>query len=167
MADPELWNSGLRSIEDSQHPWGAPAARALPKALGAAAAAATAARKILVVEDDTIIREMVAKTVSRAGFRADTARDGEEGWIAACITAYDLIITDHEMPRLTGLSLIKRLRQVSPEPPCILISGNLPVHELALEGVIPFSACLSKPFSQAALIEKVYGHLLYGDFEAV
>jgi DNA-binding response OmpR family regulator len=164
MGDPELWNSGLRSIEDSQHPWGAPPAKPLPKPLGPAAAAA---RKILVVEDDTTIREMVAKTISQAGFRADTARDGEEGWIAACITAYDLIITDHEMPRLTGLSLIKRLRQVSPEPPCILISGNLPVHELALEGVIPFSAFLAKPFSQAALIEKVYGHLLYGDFGAV
>jgi DNA-binding response OmpR family regulator len=161
MGDPELWNSGLRPAADSQHPWGAPVAKPAPAPLAAVA------RKILVVEDDTIIREMVAKTVSQAGFRADTARDGEEGWIAACMTAYDLIITDHEMPRLTGLSLIRRLREVSPEPPCILISGNLPVHDLALERVIPYSAFLAKPFSKAALIEKVYGHLLYGGFGAV
>jgi DNA-binding response OmpR family regulator len=162
MGDPELWNSGLRPIEDTQHPWGVPAARPSPKP---EAAARGSAKRILVVEDDTTIRELVAKTVLQAGFRADTAQDGEEGWIAACMTAYDLIITDHEMPRLTGLSLIKRLRQVSPEPPCILISASLPVHGLAIEGVIPESAFLAKPFSRAALIEKIYGHLLYGDFQ--
>ena len=162
MGDPELWYSGPRAIEDTQGPCGVPAARPLPSPEDAARASA---RKILVVEDDTISRELVAKTISQAGFCADTARDGEEGWIAACMTAYDLIITDHEMPRLNGLSLIKRLRQVSPEPPCILISAILPVHGPALEGVIPESAFLAKPFSRAALIEKVYGHLLYGDFQ--
>jgi two-component system chemotaxis response regulator CheY len=124
------------------------------------------AKKILVVDDDPNIRELVAITVSNAGFWADTAQDGEEGWQAICMTAYDLIITDHEMPRLTGLSLIKRLRKVSPEPPCILISGNLPDHESALVGIIHSSAFLPKPFSPSALIEKVYGILLYGDFPA-
>ena len=162
MGDPELWNSGLRPIEDSQHPWCAPAGAPAPML---ERAKGPPAKKILVVDDDSIIREMVAKTIAQAGFCADTARDGEEGWIAACMTAYDLIITDHEMPRLTGLSLIKRLREVSPEPPCILISGNLPAHGFALEGVIPESAFLAKPFSRAALIKKVYGHLLYGDFQ--
>ena len=162
MDDPGLRNSGLRPIADSQQPWSTPAARPSPAAEGAKG---IPAKKILIVDDDTIIREMVVKTVSQAGFHADTARDGEEAWIAACMTAYDLIITDHEMPRLSGLGLIKRLRQVSPEPPCILISGNLPAHGFAFDGVIPESAFLAKPFSRAALIKKIYGHLLYGDFQ--
>jgi len=122
-------------------------------------------KKILVVDDDRGIREMVAETVTWAGFKADTAQDGEEGWVAICLTTYDLIITDHEMPKLTGLALIKRLRHVSPEPPCILISGNLPTHDPDLDGIIDRSAFLEKPFSASALIEKVYGLLLYGDFQ--
>lgn len=126
----------------------------------------TPAKKILVVDDDPDIRKMVAITVSNVGFWADTAEDGEDGWKAICMTAYDLIITDHEMPRLTGLSLIKRLREVSPEPPCILISGRMPEPESSLNGIIHSSALLKKPFSPSALIEKVYVILLYGDFTA-
>jgi DNA-binding response OmpR family regulator len=122
-------------------------------------------KSVLVVDDDAGIRNMVAETISRAGFRTDTASDGEEGWAAICLTTYDLIITDHEMPRLTGLSLIRRLRQVSPEPPCILISGNLPEPESTLKGLLHCSAFLGKPFSRAELIEKVYGILLFGDFQ--
>jgi two-component system, OmpR family, alkaline phosphatase synthesis response regulator PhoP len=163
MGDPELWNSGLHAVEDSQHKLPAPAPRLSPKAGGPAMASA---KKILVVDDDRDIREMVARTVSRAGFSADTAQDGEEGWQAICMTPYDLIITDHEMPRLTGLSLIRRLRQLSHEPPCILISGNLPEPESALKGILHSDAYLEKPFSAVALIEKVYGILLYGDSQA-
>ena len=163
MGDPELWNSGLRAIEDSQHQLPATAARLSPKAKKPAR---VLAKKILVVDDDQDIREMVARTVSQAGFSADTAEDGEAGWQAICMTPYDLIITDHEMPRLTGLSMIRRLRQVSHEPPCILISGGLPEPESSLKGIIHSSAFLPKPFSPVALIEKVYGILLYGDFQA-
>ncbi len=163
MGDPELWNSGLHAVEDSQHQLPSKATRLSPEAEERAKASA---KKILVVDDDRDIREMVARTVSRAGFSADTAQDGEEGWKAICMTPYDLIITDHEMPRLTGLSLIRRLRQLSHEPPCILISGYLPEPESALKGILHSSAYLPKPFSPAALIEKVYGIFLYGDFQA-
>jgi len=122
-------------------------------------------RHILIVDDDPAVRELVAETVARAGFRADTAEDGEEGWEALCLTAYDLIITDNEMPRLTGLDLIKRLRKVSIEPPCILISGSLSVPETTLGKMVHPGAVLAKPFSAVALIEKVYDLLLHGDFQ--
>jgi CheY-like chemotaxis protein len=121
-------------------------------------------KHILVVDDDPDCRDLVARTLSRAGFRPETARDGEEGWGALCSATYDLVITDHEMPRLTGLNLIKRLRAVSIEPPCILLSGNLPGPESTLRELVRPGSILAKPFSGIALIEEVFGLLLRGEF---
>jgi DNA-binding response OmpR family regulator len=125
----------------------------------------SAPKQILVIDDEPELRELVADNVIRAGFRVDTARDGEEGWKALCVTTYDLLITDHEMPKLTGLALIERLRAVSTRPPCILISGSLPMPVSALNGIVHPGAVLRKPFSASALIEKVYGLLSHGDFQ--
>jgi len=123
-------------------------------------------KKILVVDDEPALRELMADAVTRVGFHAHTARDGEEGWEALCITTYDLLITDHEMPRLTGLALIERLRTVSMKPPCILTSGSLPLPETLLKKIVHPGAVLPKPFSVTKLIEKVYGLLMYGDSRA-
>ena len=122
-----------------------------------------AARQILVIDDDPAVRELVARTVARAGFRADTADDGENGWDALRNAAYDLVITDNEMPRLTGLKLIERIRSVSIEPPCLLISGNPSGAESTLIKSVGACTVLAKPFTPADLIEKVYSLLLYGD----
>jgi CheY-like chemotaxis protein len=120
-------------------------------------------KQILVIDDDREVRGLVALTVTRAGFRADTARDGEEGWRALCVTNYDLVITDHEMPKLTGLKLIERMRAVSVEPPCILISANFPLPEDDLKKIVYRGAVLPKPFSPSELIESVFELLLLGD----
>jgi DNA-binding response OmpR family regulator len=122
-------------------------------------------KHILVIDDDPQIRRLVAAAVTRAGFLADTARDGEEGWKAICAATYDLVITDHEMPNLSGLSLIERMRTVSNEPPCILISGHLPEPDAVLRALAHRGAVLAKPFSASALIESIFELLLTGGFE--
>jgi DNA-binding response OmpR family regulator len=72
---------------------------------------------------------------------------------------YELVITDHQMPRLTGLSLITRLREVSINAPCILISASLPEPEPTLIKLIDPGAVLTKPFKPTDLIETVYSLL--------
>ena len=124
---------------------------------------ASAPKYILVVDDDDGVRELVARSITKVGYRVDTARDGEEAWSALCVAAYDLLITDNSMPKLSGLNLIRRLRAVSPEPPCILITGGPSIPELPSRGVIHHSAILAKPFSCEELIEMIYGVLLHGD----
>jgi DNA-binding response OmpR family regulator len=67
-------------------------------------------QRILVADDDTNIRELIAISLIRAGYQVDAARDGAEAWNALKETTYSLLITDHKMPRLTGVELIKKLR---------------------------------------------------------
>ena len=119
-------------------------------------------KKILVIDGDPDVRELVAKTITQAGFRADTENDGESGWHAFRRVAYDLVITGNEMPGLTGTMLIQRIRGFSKEPPCMLISGNQFEAESTLVPLIGQDGFLAKPISPAALIEKVYHLLLHG-----
>ncbi|MDX2166674.1 MAG: response regulator [Deltaproteobacteria bacterium] len=67
-------------------------------------------RRVLVVEDSLTVREMERRVLERAGYAVDLAIDGMEGWNALRRGDYDLVLTDIDMPRLTGLELVRRLR---------------------------------------------------------
>ena len=110
---------------------------------------------ILLVEDDPTIRAFVHRILSNCGFHVDVATNGEEGWEALQRRAYDLLLTDHEMPVLTGLDLIARVRREA-----------LPVRVLLMSGVITGGAIMStdhnapdaflqKPFSIIALVTEI------------
>jgi YesN/AraC family two-component response regulator len=56
----------------------------------------------------------------------DTAEDGEFGWEALQAKNYDLLITDNNMPKVSGLELVKKLRSARMALPVILASGAMP-----------------------------------------
>jgi DNA-binding response OmpR family regulator len=116
--------------------------------------AATSAH-ILLVDDDSAVRGTMAIVLERAGYRVGCAEDGEAGWNALCAAPSDLLITDHEMPRLTGLELLRRVRAVSRRLPAILMSGSPPRGEPDLEALLHPGAVIPKPFSIGALLAKV------------
>jgi len=122
---------------------------------------AASSAHILLVDDDLAVRETVTLLLEDAGYRVGCAADGEAGWHALCADRSDLLITDHEMPKLTGLELLRRVRAVSRHLPAIMISGCPPRGEADLESLLQPGAVLPKPFSIAALLEKVR-ELLHG-----
>jgi CheY-like chemotaxis protein len=69
-------------------------------------------KKILVVEDDPDARELLRSILTLAGLNVVLATDGQEGLERAREVSPDLVITDISMPRLDGLGLIRRLREV-------------------------------------------------------
>ncbi len=102
--------------------------------------------RILLAEDDDDVRRVLAKALERPKWQVDEAADGEAAWAAHCGNRYDLIITDHRMPRLTGLELIMRVRAERPDLPCILISGEFPAEPAELDLLIRPGQTLGKPF---------------------
>lgn len=68
------------------------------------------AKIILAVDDSTSIRQMVAFTLKSAGYTVIEAVDGQDGLDKAKAQTADLILTDQNMPRMDGLTLIKTLR---------------------------------------------------------
>lgn len=70
-----------------------------------------AKRQVLVVDDSLTVREIERKLLERHGYEVDVAVDGMEGWNAARLGQYDLIVSDVDMPRMNGIEFIKRVRQ--------------------------------------------------------
>ena len=81
--------------------------------------------QILLVDDDPILLELGSAALSRAGFHVDVATDGQNALDLLSHLAYDLVITDLEMPRIGGLELIKRIRSnvATENLPVIVITG--------------------------------------------
>ena len=112
-------------------------------------------QRILVVEDDMAIRQLNAKVLECSGYQVAAAEDGAAGWEALHANDFDLLITDHDMPRLTGLELLKRVRSARMNLPVILATGTLPEEELERHPWLQLAATLLKPFSPHQLLETV------------
>ena len=67
-------------------------------------------RTILVADDDTGFRELVAKLLDDAGYRVLKASDGAEAWEMLEASGADMAVLDLNMPRLDGLQLTQRIR---------------------------------------------------------
>jgi diguanylate cyclase (GGDEF)-like protein len=80
---------------------------------------------VLVVDDTTFVRQMIVSRLRRAGFEVAEATDGQEALDRFRNTAYAVVITDVNMPRLDGLGLLAALRE-RPEsaPEVILLTGS-------------------------------------------
>src|SRR5664279_1372968 len=115
---------------------------------------ATPSKHILVVDDDPDIRRSIAEVLVRSDFQVDTAKDGEAGWAALQTRNYDLLITDHQMPKVSGLELLMRLRAARMRLPVILASGAMP-QELNRLPWLQLSATLLKPFAPSELLGTV------------
>ena len=118
------------------------------------------AKRILVVDDEMLIREVNAGILSRSGYQTDTAEDGEAAWKALQTNRYDLLITDNNMPKVSGLDLIKKLHAAHIVLPVILVSGTIPSGAWDRQACPQIAAALPKPVSVKELVgtvEKVLG----------
>jgi len=115
--------------------------------------------RILVVDDDPSLRELNARLLSRFGCEVDLAKDGVEAWCALKEDRYDLLITDHQMPWVTGLELIQKLRSEAMTLPVILVSGAVPTEELNLLPGLDIQAVMTKSCPLESFLKTV-GELL-------
>lgn len=67
-------------------------------------------KKILVVEDETFIRELYARILRNQGYEVDEAADGEAGFEAISHGGYDLVLLDIMLPKMDGIAILQRLQ---------------------------------------------------------
>lgn len=68
-------------------------------------------KRILVVDDSITVREVERKLLENRGYTVDVAVDGVDGWNAVRTRSYDLVVSDVDMPRMTGIEFVKQIRQ--------------------------------------------------------
>ena len=91
--------------------------------------------KLLVVDDESNLRLVVQKELSRQGHDVETAGDGEAAWELLEHEDFDVVLCDINMPRLDGIGLLRRLREKTQNPPeVIMLTGQATV-ESAIEAM--------------------------------
>ena len=113
--------------------------------------------RILIIDDDDLLRGVIAKSLGYAGHEVLQAGDGQQGVDLFNATAVDLVITDLIMPVQEGVETILRLRRTRPGMPIIAISGGLTNSKLYLDMAAKIGAqrVLPKPFTPQELIQVI------------
>jgi two-component system OmpR family response regulator len=111
--------------------------------------------RILVVEDDAKIASFVVRGLKQAGYAVDHAEDGETGLALAESTEYDAAVVDIMLPKLDGLSLVKRLRAARSPTPVIFLSAKSSVDDRVKGLQSGADDYLTKPFAFSELLARV------------
>lgn len=116
-----------------------------------------AERKVLVADDEIHIVHVVAIKLRNNGFEVVSAVNGAEAFELACSEMPDIIVTDYQMPVMTGMELVTKLRENEPtkDIPVILLTARSFAIDDEQKESLKISECLSKPFSPRELLRCV------------
>jgi DNA-binding response OmpR family regulator len=120
-------------------------------------------QRILVVEDDDDIRRLNAEVLICSGYKVDAAADGAVAWDILQLNTYDLLVTDHNMPKLSGVELLKKLHAARMALPVILASGTIPTEKLKRHPWLQINATLLKPYTPDELLATIRNVLYASD----
>jgi CheY-like chemotaxis protein len=115
---------------------------------------------VLMVDDDKSVRLFCVQALFASGYQVHAAEDGAAAWDALQINSYHLLITDHGMPKVTGIELLKKLHDAHLALPVIMATGTIPEAEFARCPWLLPDAVLLKPYTIAELLEIVKEVLL-------
>ncbi|MEE9180466.1 MAG: response regulator, partial [Vicinamibacteria bacterium] len=79
--------------------------------------------RILVVDDETSMRQLLEITLRKEGYRVTMAESGQKAVEALSKAAYDLVISDIKMPDMSGVEVLRVVKQSAPETPVIMITA--------------------------------------------
>ena len=121
---------------------------------------------ILVIDDAECIRDSCCQVLTKAGYRVETAINGEVGLAKAREIRLDVVLVDLDMPGASGLEVMDRLNEISPGIIKIVVTGNTTIdleEEIVRKGravsylAKPFSPDQLKQVVRRALDSKVVG----------
>jgi two-component system, chemotaxis family, chemotaxis protein CheY len=114
--------------------------------------------RILIVDDQADARSMLRAMLSEFGItQIYDASNGREAlsFIDVAPDMVDLVICDWNMPRMTGMELLRQLRSVYPDTPFLMVTGRKDIDSIAEAKSAGVSAYIGKPFSPAQLEVKL------------
>ncbi|HVO20020.1 MAG TPA: sigma-54 dependent transcriptional regulator [Anaeromyxobacter sp.] len=106
---------------------------------------------VLIVDDETNIRRVLAAMLKREGYEATTSADGEQALAVLAKTPVDVVVADLIMPRLGGMDLLKRISVDYPDVPVIMITAHGSVDSAVAALKAGAFDYITKPFEQEEL----------------
>lgn len=119
-------------------------------------------KKVLIAEDDTLLRTVLANQFAMGGFEVVTAQDGAEGVELYFKEKPDAVLLDIVMPKMSGLEMIEQIRTMAPlaKTPFVVLSNSNELEHVARAADDGVVAYLIKSDPQiAAVVNLVKAHL--------
>lgn len=112
---------------------------------------------VLVVDDESVIADTLAEILSRSGYNAVAAYDGDSALETALLTPPEMLITDVVLPGMTGIELAITMRRIFPECKIILFSGQASTSDLLATARADghHFTLLNKPLHPQDLLQRV------------
>lgn len=101
--------------------------------------------RILAVDDEPVIGESIAMLLEAPHRKIEVANNGQEALAKVAKQKFDLVITDHRMPRAGGLELVKKLRQRKYSGKIVVLSGHLAEENIGIYENLGIDEVVCKP----------------------
>ena len=111
--------------------------------------------RILIVDDEPDIRQLNTEVLTDSGYDVEVAEDGFKAWEALQKGSYDLLITDNEMPNMSGVKLLEKLHSNNKSIPAIMATGTMPADELKRQPWFQIVPIVLKPYTLKELLVTV------------
>ncbi|MDA0769374.1 MAG: response regulator transcription factor [Chloroflexi bacterium] len=111
--------------------------------------------KILVVEDEPGISSFLRQGLTEAGYAVDVAQDGEEGLAFASVSEYDAMVLDIMLPRMDGLTLLRKLRDQDDTTPVLMLTARDSLDDRVRGLDVGADDYLVKPFAFPELLARM------------
>jgi len=108
-------------------------------------------QRILIVDDERTVAQSIALALAGEGFEVETVLSGEDALVRTAAAEFDLIVCDLMMPGLSGLDLLKSLRESHPKTPVIMITGYPTVRTAEESLKMGAFVYVTKPFTPAEI----------------
>ena len=115
--------------------------------------------QLLVVDDDKAIRLLLSKMLSFMGYNVSLAGNGLQASTAFLTGCYDLVITDFEMPLMSGLELARLVKEQSPHTAVVVITGTCDDRDWEKLNTSCVDAVIAKPFKLEEIKKAVQSFL--------
>jgi len=111
--------------------------------------------RLLLIEDEPDMATFIAKNLKAHGFSVDVSPDGEDGLFMATHEEYDVVILDLMLPKLSGLSVLRQMRQKGRATPVIILTAKDAVQDRVAGLDTGADDYLVKPFAFAELLARI------------
>jgi DNA-binding response OmpR family regulator len=119
--------------------------------------------RLLVIEDDRKIASFIKRGLTQEHYAVDTAADGEDGTALIEDPAYDLVILDMMLPKISGMQVLRRIRENRKHLPVLMLTAKDSVQDIVAALDAGADDYLRKPFQFSELTARVRALLRRGD----
>jgi two-component system response regulator ResD len=121
--------------------------------------------RVLIVDDESIVRDVLGRYLEKEGFRVDSAADGETAIELAARSRPDIVLLDLMLPKVDGLEVFRRIREVA-DIPVVMITAKGEEVDRVVGLELGADDYVAKPFSPREVVARIRAVLRRGDHAA-